>query len=307
MKSPSTSFRTSSGTIDNSKNNYYGRLALTRCSWLLTVVIILFSALGISASSVAQNPNETPPNTPSQVEAAPEGQNAIEQSQNAPQELKDLLSRIDAAANKQDLKALMELYSPEFTNSDGLNPSTLFQALTKTWTRYPQLTYQTQVVSWEEKEGALVAETITNITGKQESKARTVNLNSKIQSRQYFKDQKLVKQEILKEKTELTSGVKPPQVELALPETVKVGAKFDFDAIVKEPLNDEVLLGTAIEEKVIGDRYLNPTTIELEPLPAGGIFKTVTAPAQPENRWFSAILIRGDGITMVTQRLRVEK
>jgi hypothetical protein len=105
----------------------------------------------------------------------------------------------------------------------------------------------------------------------------------------------------------MTSGANPPQVDINLPDTVKVGSKFDFDAIVKEPLNDEVLLGTAIEDKVSSERYLNPKTLELEALPAGGIFKTVTAPIQPENRWFSAILIRGDGITMVTQRLRVEK
>jgi ketosteroid isomerase-like protein len=258
------------------------------------------------------NPSESPnlpvapQNSPERVEPA-ESSAPTDVSQNAPEELKDLIAKIDAAANQKDSKALMQFYSPEFTNSDGLTSLTMPQALSKTWNRYPQLTYQTQIISWEKKGDELVAETVTNIRGQQKTKVRSVSLNSKIQSRQSFKDQKLLKQEIISEKTEMTSGVNPPQVDINLPDTVKVGSKFDFDAIVKEPLNDEVLLGTAIEDKVSSDRYLDPKTLELEALPAGGIFKTVTAPIQPENRWFSAILIRGDGITMVTQRLRVEK
>jgi hypothetical protein len=45
----------------------------------------------------------------------------------------------------------------------------------------------------------------------------------------------------------------------------------------------------------------------LELLQSGGLFKRVTAPATPENRWLSAILIQGDGIVVVSQRVKVEK
>jgi hypothetical protein len=256
------------------------------------------------------SPSDTPidsPNTLDRTNPAPQLPNAIDNSANAPQELKDLLTRIDTAASQKNLQALMEFYSPQFVNSDGLNASTMSQALTKMWQQYPKLTYKTAIISWQEKEGKLVAETVTNISGTQQTKARVVNLTSQLRSRQSFQDQKLLEQEIITENTQLTSGANPPQVEVMLPDVVRVGSKFDFDAIVREPLNDEVLLGTALEEKISGDRYLKPGTLELEALPAGGIFKTVTAPAQPENRWISAILIRGDGITMVTRRLRIEK
>jgi hypothetical protein len=253
------------------------------------------------------NSSDTPATTPDRVNSAPTSPNAIDNSASAPQELKDMLARIDAAANQKNIEALMALYSPEFTNSDGLNASNMSQALTKIWKQYPQLTYKTAIVSWQEKNGQLVAETVTNISGAQQTKVRAVNLTSEMRSRQYFQDQKLVKQEILNENTQLTTGANPPKIEVSLPDRVRVSSKFDFDVIVREPLNDEVLLGTAIEEKISGDRYLKPSSLELEALPAGGIFKTVTAPAQPENHWFSAILIRGDGITMVTRRLRVEK
>jgi len=56
-----------------------------------------------------------------------------------------------------------------------------------------------------------------------------------------------------------------------LPQQVKVGQQYSFDAIVQEPLGD-YLVGAAIEEPIQADKYFNPT-VELELLPAGGLFK----------------------------------
>jgi hypothetical protein len=60
-----------------------------------------------------------------------------------------------------------------------------------------------------------------------------------------------------------------------------------------------------LEEPIKPELYTKPSKFDLQLLPAGGIFKVGKAPAKPENRWISAILIRGDGMTMVTQRLQV--
>jgi len=92
-----------------------------------------------------------------------------------------------------------------------------------------------------------------------------------------------------------------------IPERVKVGEEFDFDVIVREPLGDDLLAGAAIDEKVDIERYINTKPLELELLQSGGLFKRVKAPATPENRWLSAILIQGDGIVVVSQRVKVEK
>lgn len=225
----------------------------------------------------------------------------------APQELKQVLSQLEAAANSQDIEKLMQFYSPNFTNSDGLKYNYLAEALKKTWERYPQLTYKTELKSWEKVGNELVAETITYIQGNNNTGDKSRKLNSTIRSRQYFQGQKLVRQEILAEKTQLMSGNTPPEVTVNIPEKVRVGQQFDFDVIVKEPLNKDILLGTAIEEEVKGETYLNPTTLELDMLPGGGIFKIAKAPLLPENIWLSAVLVRGDGMTLVTQRVRVEK
>jgi hypothetical protein len=231
-----------------------------------------------------------------------------ESSASIPPELKTLLSSIEVAANQHDLEKVMQFYSPNFTNSDGLNQMALAQALTQLWKNYDNLSYRTEVQSWDKIDNEWMAETVTYIQGTTQDKARPTRLDATIKSRQYFQDQKLTRQEILTERTHLTSGSNPPDVDVRLPEKIRVGQEFDFDVIIQEPLGDNLLLGTALEEKINSDLYLKPSTLELEALPpAGGIFKRAKAPTIPENYWLSAVLVRGDGITQVTQRIMIEK
>jgi hypothetical protein len=64
---------------------------------------------------------------------------------NAPAPLTKLLTEIDAAANRRDVKAVMAFYSPSFTHSDGLNSQSMEKALTQLWDRYPSLNYRTEI------------------------------------------------------------------------------------------------------------------------------------------------------------------
>ena len=222
-----------------------------------------------------------------------------------PEELAETISGIEEAANERDLDELLEYYSDDFTNTDGLTTDTLAKALEQMWAEYSELTYSTEIESWSREEDRLVAETKTTIEGMKNTEGRTARLNSTIESRQYFQDQKLVRQEILSEQSRLASGDNPPQVNVNAPDTVEIGEKYNFDLIVNEPLGNQVLLGAVQEEKTAGKLYLNPTALELEQLPAGGIYKTATAPLLPDSNWLSAILVRGDGITTITHRVNV--
>ncbi|RMF21709.1 MAG: nuclear transport factor 2 family protein, partial [Cyanobacteria bacterium J083] len=163
------------------------------------------------------------------------------------------------------------------------------------------------LLSWSQTDNDLVAETITEITGVKASPERVVRLQSTIKSRQYFRNNQLVRQDILEETTKVTSGDNPPQIKVLSPKTVKVGEKFNFDVIVTQPLNDDLLLGTAIEEPISRQLYLEPSTLELERLSAGGIYKIITAPLSPDKRWISAVIVGGEGITLITQRVIVEQ
>lgn len=223
----------------------------------------------------------------------------------APPQLKNLLVQIDAAANKKDVKAVMQFYSPRFTHTDGLTSQTLEKALTQLWQRYPQLTYKTQLQSWQAQGDGIVAETVTNITGSQVSDNRNLTLKATIRTRQRYENQKIVSQEVLAERSQISAGTKPPTLNVKLPASVKPGQQYNFDAIVQEPLKEDYLLGAAVEEPVQVNQYFNPTAVQLELLPAGGLFKVGKVPAGTGDRWLSAVVIRGDGLTQITQRLQV--
>ena len=227
--------------------------------------------------------------------------------ENAPATLTKLLTEIDAAANRRDVKAVMAFYSPSFTHSDGLNSQSMEKALTQLWDRYPSLNYRTEIKSWTTEGSAIVAETVTTIAGTQKKDGRELKLKATIRSQQRFEGEKIVKQEILAEQTQLSSGENPPTVQVNLPEQVKVGEEYHFDAIVREPIGDDILIGTVLEEPITEKTFFNPSEVELELLNAGGIFKVGKAPATPENRWVSAVLMRQGGIAMVSVRLRVVK
>lgn len=223
----------------------------------------------------------------------------------APAPLKAALSQLDAAANQHSVKNVLQFYGPNFTHSDGLTRQTLEEALTQLWKRYPDATYRTELKSWQPVGNAVVAETVTYITGTQKVGDRQFKLNATLTARQRFENQKIVKQEILNERSQITTGSKPPTIKLSLPKQVTVGQDYSVDAIVEEPLGKDLLLGAALEEAVKPDGYINPTTANLELLSAGGIFKVGRAPNKPENRWISAVVVRHDGMTMVTERLQV--
>ncbi len=222
----------------------------------------------------------------------------------APPQLKQALTQIDAAANRKNLQGVMQFYSPTFTHSDGLNRRSLEQALQQLWAQYPNLTYRTELKSWQPDGRGVRAETVTYISGTQTVNGQPLKLDSTLRSRQRFEGQTIVQQDVLAEMSKVMSGENPPDVKVSLPEQVRVGQDFSFDAIVQDPLGSDLLLGSALEELVKPSGYLNPTIADLELLPSGGIFKIGRASNTPDARWISAVLVRHGGTTMVTQRLR---
>lgn len=222
-----------------------------------------------------------------------------------PATLQNTLSQIDAAASQENLQGVLQFYSANFRHSDGLTRQSLGQALAAFWKQYDRLNYQTEVQSWQRQGNGWTATTVTQITGVQKQPNRTLQLNATLTSRQRMIDQTIVSQEILSETTQVTSGTNPPELEFRLPDQVKVGQTYNFDAIVKEPLGTDMLLGAALEEPITARNYLEALAFKLEVLPAGGLFKVGEAPTQPSDRWISAVVIREDGLTIQSQRLKV--
>ncbi|TVQ59833.1 MAG: nuclear transport factor 2 family protein [Spirulina sp. DLM2.Bin59] len=227
--------------------------------------------------------------------------------QTIPPELQNTLSQLEAAANRQDLDAVMQFYSPTFTTSDNLAASALAQGLEGLWREYNGLRYDIQVKDWQMEGDELIAETLTQISGTRFEGQQRVRLRSEVRSRQRInpQTQQIKSQEILTERTLIFMGDRPPNVDINLPEQVQAGQTFDFDVIVQEPLNGDLLMGGVLEESV-APTYLSRQIFDLELLQAGGLFKRGRIDPNAGDQWFSAVLIRGDGMTMVTQRVRVE-
>ncbi|MEL6940631.1 MAG: nuclear transport factor 2 family protein [Cyanobacteria bacterium J06598_1] len=224
----------------------------------------------------------------------------------APAELSDAIATIESAASAGDVVAAMQNYSPTFTNEDGFTYETLEAALQTLWSRYENLTYRVELQSWEPTAGGFIAETLTYIEGTQNVEGQPTTLESVIRSRQTFEGGKIVAQETLSERNQVSSGEKPPSISVILPEQVTLGEQYDFDAIVMEPLGNRYLLGAAVEEGATATDFFTGRPIELELLAAGGLFKIGEAPTTPDSRWVSALLVRDDGLTVVTRRLQVD-
>lgn len=224
-------------------------------------------------------------------------------------ELKSLLGQVDSAATRRDLNATLQFYSPTFKTTDGLDREALGRALSKFWEPFTQIQYQTQLLSWKREGGQVVVDTKTTINGVENISNRKLALSSTITSRQILSQGKLISQEILTEKTQLTSGSNPPKVEIRAPETVSPGTSFNFDAVLSEPLGENLVLGGVGEKTAQRQTYLEPDTsanVKLDILSAGGIFKVGEAPKIPQNVWISSFFIREEGLNMTTQRLRVK-
>ena len=142
--------------------------------------------------------------------------------------------------------------------------------ITAFWQDYKDLAYKTELVAWEKNVQGYVVETKTTITGTQTLEQGPVKLQSTLHARQHWVGKQITKQDILAEHSQLTSGSKPPEVQVNLPKEVAVGETFEFDVIVDEPLGDNPLLGLALEEPITMQNYLKQPQLKLELLPAGG-------------------------------------
>ena len=225
----------------------------------------------------------------------------------APDSLTTILNSIETAANEKELDAVLDLYSDNFQHSDGLTRDTYGDFLAGLWKDYPRMEYDIKLISWEQDGDRLIAETETKVRGIRKESGRWSHLHSTVRANQTFENGQLVAQDILTEASELTSGDNPPAVSVLIPEVVQPKEDFGFDVIVNDPLNDEILLGAATEQIIGEATYADPDAFDLDILPAGGIFKRVEAPEETGDVWYSAIIIRSDGITLVSHRVKVQE
>jgi len=232
-----------------------------------------------------------------------------------PPGLASAIAAFDQAASNRDLDTVMKNYADNFVHGDGLNKQKLRESLETLWQRYKQIQYRTEVTKFEVKGENYTVHTKTQIKGTQGEGESKFELIANLQSTQIYHNKsdgknngwQVIRQDIVAEKSVLTSGEKPPSVELRIPDSIGIGRQYALDAIVLEPLGASLLLGAAIDETVNPANYVKDATIDLEALKSGGIFKIGQAPYSEGDRWISVVLVRENGVSITSQRLRVSK
>ena len=250
------------------------------------------AALGLGAGAIAPS-----------VQA-----NSTEIAQAAPAEVQRVLSELEAAASDRNLDATMAFYSESFSSDTGFDYAQLRQTLETLWQQYPDITYDIELLSWQaDGPGRYRLETRTTVTGTQTRPDRTLTLTADITSRQRLDEAgQIAYQEILSETSRLVTGTNPPTLQVQLPATLTPGQTYSFDTIVVEPLEGRSLMGVAVEEGVTATDFFEPRPVVFDLLSSGGLYKTGTAPAEPDSRWVSTVVIREDGMVVETRRVRVE-
>ena len=266
--------------------------------------IVATVALALGAPAIAQ----TPPSRPSFP--LPQATLANTTAAGLPNTLLEVLAALDTAASRQDLAATLNWYGADFRHGDGLTKKDLEKGLQNLWQRFGDLTYRTTVEGWEKEGENYRVRTRTEFNGTQTNnpKADRLTLTGTVVSEQVYRagnPWQVVSQQVLAEQTRLTAGENPPELDWRAPQLIGVGRDFALEAVVREPLNTDLLLGAVFDEPIQAQSFTRDRALDLQPLRAGGIYRIGRAPFRVGDRWVSAVIVRETGLVIVGQRMRV--
>ena len=143
------------------------------------------------------------------------------------------------------------------------------------------------------------------VRGAAESQGLSYSLQASEQIAIRLEDGELVDQELLAQQSLLRSGERPLAVDVAIPDVVLTGSRYDIDVIVEEPLGQALVAGGLIDltdEQLSAQKRPN---LPLAPQAGGGLFKSVQAPQQPGSQTWAVMLVHPDGVVTATKRVRV--
>ena len=203
--------------------------------------------------------------------------------------------RLQAALNSGSSSAFDTLASVE------LQP-VLAQRLERFQEDFPEVTWQVELAA-PLPDGR---PTLTlRVSGTAESEGLSYALEATEQIAIRLEEGQLVEEELLAQQSLLRSGERPLAVNLAIPDVVLTGSRYDIDLVVEEPLGQALVAGGLID---LTDEQLTAQmrpNLPLAPLGGGGLFKSVQAPQQPGSQTWAVMLVHPDGVVTATKRVRV--
>ena len=164
-------------------------------------------------------------------------------------------------------------------------------------------------VTWQVKPAAPLPDgrpTLSlRVRGTAKSEGLTYALEASEQIAIRLEGGQLVDQQLLAQQSLLRSGERPLAVDVAIPDVVLTGSRYDVDLIVQEPLGQALVAGGLID---LTDAQLSSQirpNLPLAPQGGGGLFKRVQAPQQPGSQTWALMLVHPDGVVTATKMVRV--
>ena len=220
---------------------------------------------------------------------------ALEQPGRGGSALERFSDRLQTALNSDSSSAFDTLVSVE------LQP-VLAQRLERFQKDFPEVTWQVEPAAPTPDGRSTLS---LRVRGAAESQGLTYSLQASEQIAIRLEDGELVDQELLAQQSLLRSGERPLAVDVAIPDVVLTGSRYDIDVIVEEPQGQALVAGGLID---LTDEQLSAhqrPNLPLSPQAGGGLFKSVQAPQQPGSQTWAVMLVHPDGVVTATKRVRV--
>jgi len=227
------------------------------------------------------------------------------------QEFQDLVQQMDQQASEKNMQGVLEFYRKDFKSGDGLNREATAKALESLWKNLEKPQYKTEVLSATGEGNRALVKAKTSLVGSLKEGDTSFALTGETETLSRFERLgpnnawQLVKQEVLAERSMLTSGKEPPKVSLSLPTKVAAGSTYTVEAVLDKSLRDSPALGGINQTPLTASVIPNVGSVNLNLLSSGGIFASNKAPKSPQDQAVSLRFVNTTGTTFITQRVKV--
>tara|TARA_Y100001970_G_C14259761_1_gene879066 strand:+ start:13533 stop:14261 length:729 start_codon:yes stop_codon:yes gene_type:complete len=141
-----------------------------------------------------------------------------------------------------------------------------------------------------------------NIIGSNIFNNREYLLNSNQTIQLIPKDNKFLECIIINSETIIKTANNNLRLSIDIPNTVLTGSLYNIDIILKDPLDNTIIVGGIMEHQ---PNQIFEQTINLAPLGSGGIFKIARAPSKAGKQRWAALIAHPNGMFSITKSVSV--
>ena len=210
-------------------------------------------------------------------------------------EYKNLSEKLESAFNSYNSKKLDNLFELDYL----LEVKSKYKEFID---RFPGATWDFQVLR-KLKDGRILIQVL--ITAERQLNYRKYKLENKQLLAIETLNGKVKAQEAISDSSILKSKDSSLEIHINIPDYVLTGSKYDADIILKSPIDKSFISGGLI---ITNKERLNKDSspyIDIFPLSAGGLFKSIQAPISSGSHTIAALITHPEGIISITKSVKV--